>query len=134
MEEVAENYHSRQYSFQLDAQMAFEWCEKACAAGGTFAMAQLGRTLLAGYLPNHEMKGMMCLSVAAGKGSSIAAHELGLALAEGKYNLPVDISAAIHWLNKSLEGSSHDTLTEEAKQETRQKLEELLNGANLASK
>ena len=74
-------------------------------------------------------EGLVYLTLAAERGSNLAAYKLGRAKAEGSYGLAVNKKEAIYWLEKCLSPLSCSTkhLSAVATDKARQKLQELLD-------
>ena len=103
---IARRYKHGECGCPVDLTKAYIWYEKAHRNGSLRGTAHLGEFLAKGIgVAKDERRGVMYLSMAAGRGSDCAAYELGTALADGRYGFPVDKEEAIHWLQMCLSGN-----------------------------
>jgi len=120
--------------FKKDGNLAVGWLRKAHAAGCVRATGVLGNCFLTGRskhdlpVPKNISDGLVLLSLAAQKGSDVAAANLGLAFALGKYGLTVDTAQAITWLQKALSDNEcpFKDLDTKAQERCRKELENLI--------
>ncbi|CAB9514221.1 Sel1 domain protein repeat-containing protein [Seminavis robusta] len=112
--------------FNQDTELAFQWHQRSHEAGNVKSTAVVGRSYLLGTgVQLCRQKGTMYVSIAAGQGSNVAAFDLGMALADGKYGFSVNKAEAIRWLEKAVGDCSHDHLRDSFKNRAQQKLNEL---------
>ena len=112
-----------------DLPKACEWLQKAHEKGSSvYATEQFGHLLLTGSdgVPQDHTKGIMLLSVAAGKGSDWAASMLGHVLATGMHGITVDEAEARRFFEMALDDScAHKTMDPGARAKAQAKLDEL---------
>jgi U-box domain/Sel1 repeat len=106
---------------------AVETLEPACHLGSLYALQTVGWILLHGKaIKRDQVRGIMYLSLAAGKGSDWAAYKLGLAFAKGSHGLSVDEGNARLYLTMALgEKCSRNSLVERQKLKARETLDQL---------
>ena len=124
---VACNYLVGEGDFKEDAQVSFQWFQKAHEAGSPIGTAGVGLMLTRGVgAAKDPQKGLEFL-LKAGKGSDFAAYMLGLAYADGKLGLVKDATEAGLWLSRCLGNScAQRYMTMEDKCMAQQKLEEVM--------
>ena len=107
--------------------MAYTWFDRLRLTGSPWAMAEVGYALVEGKgVAKNVEKGVMYISTSAGRDCDYGAFLLGLALADGKYGLPVDRTDAVYWLMKALSGTcEHQNLDPHEIKEAEEKLDEL---------
>lgn len=128
MEKVGRLYSRGMKGFEQDDEKAFSWYATAQKAGSVPAMAKMGELLVLGQgVQKDDAKGVMYLSLAAGRGSNFAAFLMGEYLADGTHGLDVDLAEARRMLEASLSENCpynhmHIDMKEEAKEELKQVL------------
>ena len=129
MELAGHNYKNGTNGFTKDSATAYQWFDKARKAGGVIGLAHVGDMLTTGDgVTKNSTLGIMYLTRAASeKGSLFASYKLGLALAKGKFGLPVDRKDAIYWLKKARGKGTRDFLDDDEKAHAGKVLEELQN-------
>lgn len=132
---VAMNIVSRYYrrgknGFKKNAKLACKWAEKAHSAGNVKGTAKLGRLLIFGEgVEKNVVQGMVLTTMAAERGSNVAAYHLGCAFGKGQFGLSFDIEQAILWLQRCLsDDCRHKHLNETGKEKAHILLQELMNG------
>ncbi|CAB9504962.1 Sel1 domain protein repeat-containing protein [Seminavis robusta] len=119
-------YARGENGFKKDAKEAHTWFQKGHAAGNVKATASLGENLLSGNgAPRHTAQGMIYISLAACRGSDLAAYHLGMALAHGLHGLSMDEGEGVRWLRKCLLVCSHSHLDQGLRDFAEAVLEEL---------
>jgi hypothetical protein len=128
MKILGHHYLHGAHGFKKDTELGFSWNQRAHLAGDVCGTAVIGHCLSRGIgVAMCHRQGLMYLTMAAAKGSDLAAYWLGQALAGGLYGLPVDTVEAKYWLQHSLSGDCpFSNMLEEYKDKARQKLLENL--------
>lgn len=98
-------------------------------------MAKVGYHLMNGRgVKKNKVQGMVFTTMAAERGSDLAAYHLGRAFYKGTHGLSVDTSKAIHWLQRSLSDVClHKHLAESSKEKAHEMLQELVNATSESS-
>jgi U-box domain/Sel1 repeat len=126
MYRVGISYLTGTCGFEEDEKLAVKWFTKSHEAGYVQGTAALGYYMCNGYgVAKCHSTGIAYIGIAAGQGSDLAAFVMGMALADGKFGLKVNKNEAIYWLEKAAGESANDHLTEDCKDEAKQKLNEL---------
>lgn len=121
---VALNYTRGEDGFEADDEEALSWYERGHKAGCIRCTAGLGEYLVNGHCKNREdeIKGIVYLAFAAGKGSTFAAALMGEYLAHGWHGLDVDLEEARRMLEAALCKNPDDPLDEDHREIIKEKL------------
>jgi TPR repeat protein len=131
MAKLGYNYMKGKNGFKKDPKMAYTWNKKAHESGMFYGTVLMGWALLYGQgVTRCEKEGIMFMTMAAAQGSDYASFELGRALADGLYGLPVNKAEAIKWLQKSLSADCTEQLfnmTKFNRERAEMRLQELID-------
>ena len=124
---VATSYNHGINGFPVDKKLSFFWSNRAHYAGDIKSTARIGFFLVQGEGTEQDTAlGVVYISIAAANGSDFAAYRLGMALALGRYHLPINVPEAIKWLTKATNNTcEHRHLRPARKIEARQLLAQL---------
>ena len=113
--------------FTKDLNLFFEWMMKAHEAGDVCATASIGKAYFFGQgCEKCNSLGMIYTAMAAGKGSDMASYYLGMSLANGWFNWPVNEAEAIKWLQTCVDGNCiHLQLADEYIERAKTRLQQL---------
>ena len=126
MYNVAVFYRYGVEGFEQDDNLHFVWMKKVHEAGSVYGTAGLGKAYLFGEgVERCYRLGMVYTSMAAALGSDMAAFYLGMGLANGDYDLPINIPKAIKWLRKSVDHCEYEHISDSLFEEANTKLQEL---------
>jgi TPR repeat protein len=122
---VGDCYYRGSMGFKKNDRMAFNWLQRADAAGNARATAQMGYMLATGRgVPENEQEGMMYIGIAAGRGDESAAKMLGTAYAQGLHGLPINREKALYWLNLAVQDECPlKSMTEKGKLDAQEQLD-----------
>ena len=128
MELAGDHYKNGKHGFNQDSALAYQWFDKARKAGSVIGLGNVGDMLTTenGVAKNTTLGIMYLTRAALEKGSPYASFKLGIALAKGKFGLPVDRKDAIHWLKKARGKGTRDFLDDDEKAHAGKVLEESL--------
>ncbi|CAB9516986.1 Sel1 domain protein repeat-containing protein [Seminavis robusta] len=135
MYRAGEYYHRGAHGFPEDDNVALAWFKKSHRAGNVKGTALTGDYLLEGWADDKDYKkGMYMSTVAAARGSNLAAYNLGMAFADGAYGMSRDVPEAIFWLEKAVGKCPVDHLDDNHKEKAQEKLDELQRVNNKRSR
>ncbi|CAB9522521.1 Sel1 domain protein repeat-containing protein [Seminavis robusta] len=125
---VGHRYYNGVHGVKKDEKKACEWFKRARSAGCVKGTAMMAWCYLGGWgAPKQQSLGLIHLTNAASQGSNVAAYHLGMAFANGTFDLRVDIAEAIYWLVKAIGDCPHDHLSDSAKKEAGKELRDLID-------